>query len=123
MASGLSRDDKRRELERGALRHYGRKYAFWIVFGPWLAKAALWVGLIALAWITWVKVPHWLLGSIALGLAAGAAAALIRPVLPRRGLRRRMVARATASARPRPQLGWAYVTLMIAGAGMGWLAL
>jgi hypothetical protein len=120
---GLSRDEKRRELERGAYRHYGRKYAGWIVFGPWVAKAALWVGLIALAYLGWEKIPHWVLGTVALTLAASGAAALIVPRLPSLSARRRMIDRAVGASRGRVQLGWAYTTLLVVGSGMAWLAL
>lgn len=120
---GLSRAEKRRELERSAYRHYGRKYAALIVFGPWLSKLALWAGLIGLAYLGWVKIPHWVLGSLALALAAGGAAALAVPALSALSSRRRMLAKAIGGAPGRLQLGWAYATLMAVGSGMAWLAL
>jgi hypothetical protein len=119
---GLSTEDHR-EMRKGALRHYGRKYAFWIVFGPWLAKLLLWAGLIVLGWITWAKVPHAVLGATALAVAAGAALALLWPKLSGLGSRHRLMAAAARVRTPRLQLGWAYATLLFVGAGMGWLAL
>src|SRR5882757_2617017 len=110
---GLSRAEKRRELERSAYRHYGRKYAALIVFGPWLSKLALWAGLIGLAYLGWVKIPHWVLGSLALAV----------PALSALSSRRRMLAKAIGGAPGRLQLGWAYATLMVVGSGMAWLAL
>lgn len=120
---GLSRDEKRREIERGALRHYGRKYAFWIVFGPFIAKGLLWVALVGLAWLTWVKVPHVVLGVAALAIALGSATALVMTAPSLVGTRRRMLAAASGVAHPRMNLGWAYATLLVVGVGMGWLAL
>lgn len=121
---GLSRDEKRREVQRAAYRHYGRKYAFWIVAGPWIVKGLAWVTVLALAYVTWSKVPHVLLGTIALTLAGGGAAALAWPNLKALGnSRARMIRNAIGESRPRMQLGWAYATLLIAGSGMGYLAL
>lgn len=118
---GLSAEDHR-EARKAAMRHYGRKYAWWIVFGPWVAKLLLWAGLVALGYITWVSVSHVLLGGVALAIGAAAGLALAWPHLRGLSLRRRLVARATAAS-PRLQLGWAYATLLVVGVGMGWLAL
>jgi hypothetical protein len=120
---GLSREERIREMQRGALRHYGRKYAFWIVFGPAIAKAALWLGLAVLAYVTWRMVPHALLGGIALAIAAAALGALAWPHRHLFNLRRRMVTRAVPAGPSGIALGWAYATLLVVGLGMGWLAL
>lgn len=121
---GLSTEDHR-EARKAAMRHYGRKYAFYIVFGPIIAKAILWAGLVTLAYITWETVPHGVLGLVALLVAGGSALALLWPKLARLGSRRRLTRRAEGATvqAPRLQLGWAYATLLIVGAGMGWLAL
>jgi hypothetical protein len=120
---GLSRDEKRREIQRAAYRHYGRKYAAWVVFGPGAAKALFWVGLVVVAYVTWVKVPHVVLGTAALSIAAAAAGVLLWPTLSGLGLKRRIAQRISGASAPRLQLGWAYATLLITGVGMGYLAL
>jgi hypothetical protein len=108
----------------GAWRHYGRKYAFWFVFGPIIGKAlGIAVALTAVYLVGWVLIPHWVLGSIALALAGVGVAALVGPALRRSSTRARVMARATGRAVQAPRLGWAYALLIVACAGMGWLAL
>lgn len=108
----------------GAWRHYGRKYAFWFVFGPYIAKAVGIVGLLAGVYVVgWVLIPHWVLGTVALALAGVGVVALVTPALRRTTTHSRIMARARGGATRTPDLGWAYALLIVACAGMGWLAL
>jgi hypothetical protein len=108
----------------GAWRHYGRKYAFWFVFGPIIGKLlGVAVVLAGVYVVGWVLIPHWVLGSVALALASAGVLALVGPVLRRTTTRARINARAQGrSVRP-ARLGLAYGLLVLACVGMGWLAL
>jgi len=119
---GLSHED-RKQLRRGALRSYGRKYRWLIVFGPPIAKfLAVVLAVVGVYLVCWVLIPHWVLGTVALAMSGAAVLAWLAPKVRASGVRRRMLDRATGRSAT-PRLGWAYAVLALTGAGMGWLAL
>lgn len=116
-----------RQARIGAWRHYGRKHPFLFAFGPIIAKFVGRVLLflapaLAIYWVGWVLIPHWVLGSIALTIAGGGLLALFGRSLLAMSTRARLNARASGR-QVGPSLGWAYALLILAGVGMGWLAL
>jgi hypothetical protein len=112
------------QAQIGAWRHYGRKHPFLFAFGPMIGKGLGIVAALAAVYLVgWVLIPHWVLGSIALTIAAGTALALFGRALRQSTARSRIMARASGRSVRAPALGWAYALLIVACAGMGWLAL
>lgn len=126
MSRRMTFDEGYRQAEIGAWRHYGRKYAFWFVFGPYILRALGFVVVIAGLTVAWLQISHVLLGVVTLGL--GMVPVLVYGVraLNGSGVRSRIMDRARAGAKASPRrpglsLGFAmsgFAVIMFVAAGL-----
>jgi hypothetical protein len=120
----LDPDTRWRIMQTEAYRHMGRKYATWIVMGPYIVRALVLAVVVAGLMLAWLKVDHGRLGFIALALAAVLGVGWLVVTNSNAAVQRRMVNSARGgNSRPGLGLGWAVAGAVFMLAGTGYLAL
>lgn len=119
----MTADRRWQVMEYSAWRRIGHDHAYMIAFGPYMARLAALLVVVAALTLLWIKVPHVYLGVGALGIAAVLGMGWFAWTGSNVALQKRMSARAAGNGRRGVGLGWAVSVVVALLVGTGWLAL
>ena len=120
----LDPDTRYRVMQIEAWRHIGKKHAYLIAFGPFIARAVLVLLAVAGLMVLWLTVNHTTLGVAALILAGLLGVGWLAYTQSNAAIQHRQALRARGKAtRPGLGLGWAVSTAVVLLGATGWLAL
>jgi hypothetical protein len=117
----MDRDTRYRVMEHAAWRRIGHEHAYMIAFGPFVGRLVVLLAAVGALAFLWIKVPHAVLGVVALVAAAVVGGGWLAWTNSYAALQRRM--RSGASAQRGVGLGWAVACLVLLFAATGWLSL
>ena len=111
------------QAQIGAWRSLGRKHPVFFMLYPYLAKLAIFVGFLVVPFAVWFLVPHYVLGTVAVGLALAATGLLIFRVASGAGLKDRVMSRARGMSTPVISPAFALAALAVTMWATSWFAL